>query len=121
MEWARIAWRYKRSPTFNPMEMTSDNKSVMCFNLSYMFSEKELIRTAFADIFSWVEDGTLRVASVTEYQLKNAESAHRDLESGQTVGKLVLLMGGPVNVVETKCNSEEETKDSSGLLESSVC
>lgn len=120
MEWARIGWRYKRSPTFNPMEMTSDNKSLMCFNLSYMFSEKELIKTAFSDLFSWVADGSLRVATVSEYQLEKVADAHRALESGQTVGKLVMLTNNDLHISGVKCNLED-SNDNSKLLTTTEC
>lgn len=120
MDWLKMAWKYKNTPTFNPMDMTSENKSVMGFNLSYMFSEKERLKEFYEDIFSWVADGSLKVAKVTEFQLKDVSSAHRALESGSTVGKLVLLTEG--DVVEqpvtdaSKPSSDEKVNDETQLL-----
>ena len=45
-------------------------------------------------LVNWVKQGLLKVSKVTKYRcpLNEAGTAHRDLESGQTVGKLVLTM-----------------------------
>jgi NADPH:quinone reductase len=42
-------------------------------------------------VMQWVEDGTLDVLVDRTYPLQDAASAHRDLESQQTVGKLLLI------------------------------
>lgn len=98
--------------------MTSENKSVMAFNLSYMFNEKELLKEYFAELFGWIADGSLKVAMVTEFALTDVASAHRALESGSTVGKLVLLTGGD-NVREEMKFEEKKTdsSDNSKLLD----
>ena len=70
--------------------MTTANKSIMAFNLSFLFSETRILKEAMEQLLAWVEDGSLKVAKVTKYPLKDVGQAHRDLESGQTVGKLVL-------------------------------
>ena len=56
-----------------------------------MFSKVDLFNEAMEDFLRWIAEGKLRVAKVTEYQLNDAASAHRDLESGNTMGKLVLM------------------------------
>ena len=44
-----------------------------------------------ADLFAMIEDGRLRLDPPRRYALKDAEQAHRDLESRSTTGKLLLL------------------------------
>lgn len=78
-----------------------------------MFGEKELLKEAFDALFGWVKNGTLKVAKVTEYKLSDVGSAHRALESGNTVGKLVLLtqeQQHDTNINEGK-NKEENGSD----------
>ena len=70
--------------------MTADNKSVMAFNLSFLFGQTEMLAEAMQQLLSWVEDGSLTVCKIQEYPLKDAGQAHSDLESGKTIGKLVL-------------------------------
>ena len=72
-------------------QLTEQNKSVMAFNLSFMFSKIDLFNEAMEDFLRWIAEGKLKVAKVTEYQLKDVANAHRDLESGNTMGKLVLI------------------------------
>lgn len=42
-------------------------------------------------VMRWIDDGTLNVMIDRTYPLENAASAHRDLESQETVGKLLLI------------------------------
>lgn len=88
-----------------------------------MFTEKERLVEFYADLFAWIADGSLKVAKVTEFTLKDVAQAHRALESGSTVGKLVLLTEGDKPVEETVIDGEtekpdEEKNDKSNLLSS---
>jgi len=64
----------------------------MAFNLSFMFSRMDILKEAMTQLIKWVDNGVLRVGKVSTYPLQGVGQAHRDLESGQTVGKLVLTM-----------------------------
>lgn len=64
----------------------------MAFNLSFLFDLRDLLAESMAQLLHWVQQGKLKVGKVTTYPLKEAGKAHRDIESGQTVGKLVLTM-----------------------------
>jgi NADPH2:quinone reductase len=48
-------------------------------------------RNRALQVMSWIEDGTLDVLIDRTYPLEDAATAHRDLESQDTVGKLLLL------------------------------
>lgn len=72
--------------------MTNTNKSVLAFNLSFMFDRIDIFKEAMTQLIGWVDKGLLRVGRVNTYPLRGVGQAHRDLESGQTVGKLVLTM-----------------------------
>ena len=89
--WLKLAWDYVRTPRFNPMSLTSENRSVMGFNLSYLFDEQAELQRAMSDLLGYVSRGELRVASVRTFPLTDVASAHACLESGATTGKLVLL------------------------------
>jgi synaptic vesicle membrane protein VAT-1 len=79
-----------RIPRFNPLSMTSENKGVVAFNLSFLFSRTDLLRPAVDDLTAWVEQGRLRTPRVQTFPLTDVAQAHQALESGKTVGKLVL-------------------------------
>jgi len=80
-------------PRFNPLRMTSENKGVVAFNLSFLFGRTDLLQTAVNDLTAWVEAGSLRAPQVRSYALADVAQAHRALESGETTGKLVLRTG----------------------------
>jgi synaptic vesicle membrane protein VAT-1 len=92
VNWPKLALDYLRTPRFSPLDMTSDNKSVVGFNLSFLFNCKDLLQEAFSDLLKWYEEGLIRLPKVSTYQLEDVASAHRDLESGKTEGKLVLTI-----------------------------
>jgi NADPH:quinone reductase-like Zn-dependent oxidoreductase len=87
----RLLWDYCRTPCFNPFSLTAQNRSVLGFNLSFLFDRIALLREAMNQLLQWLEDGRIRPLAVHGYPLEAVAQAHRDLESGQTVGKLVLL------------------------------
>ena len=89
--WPVLAWKALRVPRFNPLEMGDSNRSVMAFNLSYLFEEKALLARAMGDLLGWVGDGGITAPPTTTFALDDVVDAHRALESGTTVGKLVLL------------------------------
>ena len=91
--------------------MTNENKSVMAFNLSFLFDKREMLKESMAQLLGWVKEGRLKVTKVTKYPLKEAGRAHKDLESGQTVGKLVLTMDD----FELKMSEECEDKNWPGI------
>ncbi|MCB9754804.1 MAG: zinc-binding dehydrogenase [Myxococcales bacterium] len=88
--WLRLAWNYLRTPRFNPLALTQENRSVMGFNLSYLFEQRALLREGVEQLLAALADGSVRAPAVTCYPLARVAEAHRALESGQTVGKLVL-------------------------------
>lgn len=94
------------------MAITTTNKSVMGFNLSFLFKETELLDEAMEQLVvcmsmsesvtffrffltqtqhntiarqEWVESGQLTVPKVTEFKLEDVGKAHEAIESGQTV------------------------------------
>ncbi len=89
--WPSLLWHYWRTPRFNPLQLSAQNRSVMAFNLSYLFDKADLLRDAIKLLLGWAAEGRIRTAETTAYPLEHADQAHRALESGTTVGKLVLV------------------------------
>ena len=89
-QWLKMALHYLRTPRFNPLDMVTQNRSVLAFNLSYLFAEGPMLSLGMGRLFSWLEAGQIQPLPVTTFPLHEVGEAHRALESGQTVGKLVL-------------------------------
>ena len=86
----RLARDWLRTPRFSPFDMTTSNRSVLGFNLSFLFDKTAVLEVGLEQVLQWLEQGKLRPPTVTTYPFESVAKAHRDLESGQTVGKLVL-------------------------------
>ena len=88
--WPGLALAWLRTPRFDPLEMTNSNRSVLAFNLSYLFAEKTLLGEAMGKLLGWLEEDRIEAPPVTAYPFEEVAKAHRDIEGGATVGKLVL-------------------------------
>ncbi len=82
---------YFRTPRFNPLGMHDKNYSLVTFNLSFLFHRKDLLKIAMDDLYTWFTEGKISLPPITTYPFTNSAKAHRDLQSGKTVGKLVLI------------------------------
>jgi NADPH:quinone reductase-like Zn-dependent oxidoreductase len=87
----RMFLQYLKTPKFSPFALTSHNRSVMGFNLSYLFEREDLLAKAMSSLLTALGEGKLKPLPVTEYALDDVAAAHRALESGTTIGKLVLV------------------------------
>jgi len=86
----RLAWDWLRTPRFNPLTLTGDNKSVLAFNLSYLFERTDLLQEGMTTLLAHAVAGRLPPPEVQIFPFDDVAKAHALLESGTTVGKLVL-------------------------------
>ncbi len=90
-KWINMAFDYFKTPKFDPMKLTSENKSVLGFNLSFLFNRKDLIREGIRNLIKWYEDGKLKAPQITEFKFWEVGLAHQYLQSGKSVGKIILV------------------------------
>ncbi|MGD8689859.1 MAG: medium chain dehydrogenase/reductase family protein [Gammaproteobacteria bacterium] len=91
--WLKLARDWLRTPRFNPLDMTRSNRSVSAFNLSFMMEKKLLLLEGMRQLLAWAGDGAIRPLPVTRHPFDSVAEAHRALESGQSTGKQVLVVG----------------------------
>jgi NADPH:quinone reductase-like Zn-dependent oxidoreductase len=89
--WLKLAADYLRTPRFNPLDLTMHSKSLLSFNLSYLYDRGDILAEAMGDLLRWLEEGSIKPPPVTTYALADVAAAHRAIESGKTTGKLILL------------------------------
>jgi NADPH:quinone reductase-like Zn-dependent oxidoreductase len=90
--WFRLLFTYVRTPRFDPLRMTNENRSVLAFNLSYLSEHDEHLREAMAELLGWVEGGRITPLPVKTFPFANVADAQRALESGSTTGRLALIV-----------------------------
>ncbi|MEM8882695.1 MAG: medium chain dehydrogenase/reductase family protein [Planctomycetota bacterium] len=87
----RLLWGWLQTPRFSPLKMTGENRSVLGFNLSYLFEERHILEEGMTMLLDWYRQGRIRLPAIQTYPFADVADAHKALESGTTVGKLVLL------------------------------
>jgi NADPH:quinone reductase-like Zn-dependent oxidoreductase len=85
--WLRLASRYLRRPHTDPVQMISDNKSVMGFNLIWLWHRADRLGSAFDELAAMIP----RPPHIGQrFAFADARAAMRYLQSGGSVGKVVL-------------------------------
>ena len=90
--WAKLAVDWLRTPRFNPLALTTESRSVLAFNLSFLFDRVDLMERGMTRLLAALDDGALRPPAVTTFRIEDVARAHAAIESGRTVGKLVLAV-----------------------------
>jgi synaptic vesicle membrane protein VAT-1 len=88
--WLKLAVDFIKTPRFSPLDLCDTNRSIIAFNISYLFERKEILHEAMTTLCSWVGQGLVRAPKVTSFPFEQVAEAHKSIESGTTVGKLVL-------------------------------
>ena len=81
------AWKFLRRPKYDVMDMISDNRSVMAFNLIWLWDQVELMQELLEKMMA-VEITPPHVGH--EFAFEQTHDAIDCLRSGKTIGKVVL-------------------------------
>jgi synaptic vesicle membrane protein VAT-1 len=86
-DYLRLAWRYIRRPRPDPLEMISANKSIMGFNLIWLWEQHAL----FHSMMSRIAELQLPPPHIgARFPFDAAPKALRYLQSGRSIGKVIL-------------------------------
>lgn len=87
----RLLWGWLRTPRFSPLALTESNRSLLAANLSFLEHKAGLLRQGMLWLLEQFAAGRLLPLPVLSFPLEEVVTAHRLLESGKSVGKIVLL------------------------------
>lgn len=65
----KLAWLWLKSPTFDPMDLVPANKTVIGFNLSYLFDSVDMLQECVREGQLLASQGAVQPPQVTEYPL----------------------------------------------------
>jgi synaptic vesicle membrane protein VAT-1 len=82
-----LGWRYLQRPRLDPLAMISANRSVMAFNLIWLWERAERLPEGYAALERLLS-GPPHVGA--RFPFEQALEAMRFLQSGRTIGKVVL-------------------------------
>ena len=90
LQWASMIFKMARMPRFDPMDMVLQSKAVLGFNLSFFASELGIIEAYMAQLEDWIREGAIEAPAVTVMPMEDIAEAHTLIQSGSSVGKIVL-------------------------------
>ncbi len=86
----RLMWNYLLRPKIDPLELPRYNRSVMGFNLIWLYDEVEKMHTIL-NALTHFDLGKPHIGQ--EFEMNELTSALRLFQSGRTTGKVVLTTG----------------------------
>jgi len=86
-----IASEGARIPFYTPLKLMGDNRSIAGVNMGHLWGEVALLRSALEQVLQLQAAGKLAVHVDAALPFERAADAHRLLESGKNLGKIVLV------------------------------
>ena len=90
MNYLKAGWGLLKMPRFNPMNLVTENKSLIGFNLSFLFERDDLVIEGMNELLRLIEENKISAPRVTSFSMKDVARAHELIESGQSTGKIVI-------------------------------
>lgn len=81
-----------KSPKFNPLQMITDNKAVVGFNLSFLFERQDLATEAMTNLLKLASEKKIKPLKTTTFSFEKVGQAHQTIESGASIGKIILVV-----------------------------
>jgi len=87
----KIASQFVRQPRFDMMKLMDTNRGVAGCNMGHLWDEVELMRSETLALFELLRTGAIVPHVDKVFRFDQAADAHRWLEQGKNVGKVVLV------------------------------
>ena len=85
--YVRLALKYLRRPRLDPLQMIVENRSLMAFNLIWLWDQADRLQRAYDRIVARVSQPPY---IGRRFPFDEAPAALRHLQSGESVGKVVI-------------------------------
>lgn len=79
-------------PRFNPMSLMSSSRTVIGLNILTLWDAKGTLDELISPLVEWTRDGSIRPVIAKAFPLEDAAEAHRYVQAGSNVGKVVLTV-----------------------------
>jgi NADPH:quinone reductase-like Zn-dependent oxidoreductase len=89
--WIKLAWRYLRTPWFNPFKLVPANRTLSGYHLVYLWDRVDLLESALQHMLQMVETGQLRPVVGETFPFEAAGEAQSYLQARQSIGKVILV------------------------------
>lgn len=92
INWPQLIFGYLKTKRFNPLDLVTDNKSLVGFNVSYLFEQDEMVRENLEGLSELADKGLIYPPETTYIPFDKVADAHKLLETGTTRGKIILTV-----------------------------
>jgi len=86
----RLLWKFVTFPAVRTLNLIQSNKGVFGLSLNRLLDNPDNIQSAMAELLELFEKGSINPEISKVYNFKEAAQAHKHLESGESIGKLIL-------------------------------
>jgi len=87
--YVKMVWRYLKRPKIDPLRLPTQNKSLMGFNLIYLYGQTDLMHQMLHQLQA-LQLKPQHIGHV--YSFKNLHQAVRLFQRGETIGKVVVVL-----------------------------
>ncbi len=91
VNWLRVIGQVIRIPRFNPLKMMGENRAVAGLDLGSLWEQHALIQDGLQNVVSLWESGAARPHVDEVFPFERAAEAHRRIEEGRNIGKVLLV------------------------------
>ncbi len=93
--WVRAAGQILRQPLFNCIRLMDDNRGVAGVNMGHLWDQVALLSREGEAVLEHYREGRIKPHVSAVFPFSRAADAHRELEHGRSVGKIVLVPDAP--------------------------
>jgi synaptic vesicle membrane protein VAT-1 len=111
MSWIGMIKDQLSMPSYDPMVLTLESKTISGFNLSFFEKEHDMIELYLNQIYTWLSNGKLKPSNVTKFNITEVGKAHELIQSGLSKGKIVV---SPIVIDSLKTNQGDNSDNSNG-------
>ncbi|MFZ1863101.1 MAG: medium chain dehydrogenase/reductase family protein [Polyangiales bacterium] len=86
-----VLGQFTRVPLWTPIKLMQENKGVSGVNMGHLWSEREMMAEVFASVLALYQEGAIRPHVDRSFPFGQASEAHAYIESGQNLGKVLLI------------------------------
>jgi NADPH:quinone reductase-like Zn-dependent oxidoreductase len=80
------------TPIFHPLQLASSSRAVIGLNLLTLWDEHGTLDDFIDPLREWTETGSIRPVVAEAFPLERGPDAHRYMQEGRNVGKVVLTL-----------------------------
>lgn len=89
--WTHVARQVTKMPFWTPAKLMNDNRGVAGVNMGHMWDEKDLLKREADALLALYIQGKIKPHVDKTFSFDQAADAHRYIEAGKNVGKVLLI------------------------------